>query len=48
MMAGAQSNKRMHSTADTMDVMYTRRCGAARDARRSAAGGKHEEERFAG
>jgi hypothetical protein len=30
----AQSNKRMHATADTTAVKYNQRCMAARDARR--------------
>jgi hypothetical protein len=29
-----QSNKRMHATAGTSDVMLRKNCGAARDARR--------------
>jgi hypothetical protein len=35
----APPNKRMHATRDTSNVIYNRRCGRARDARRSAASG---------
>jgi len=33
----AESNKRMHATADTEAVIIQQRCGAARDARRYVA-----------
>jgi hypothetical protein len=33
----SRPNKRMHATADTMDVKFLQWRGAARDARRSAA-----------